>query len=263
MEFIQTTDKGLGSFLVLKNDLIGRFINYHGVWENHLYQIYSKLIKPKDIILEGGANVGFHTVQFAKLASKGKVYAFEPQKLVFNLLSSNILLNNQSHNTNQYRLALGDKSGVLYMQPLSRFDQKDGCHNYGGRGLTTQDEGEEVEIITFDSLNIKPNMIKLDIQGSEIYALKGMEKTIDKCEPWFLLENYTNPKRDGYEKDQKVYELLVSKGYKFFRFYFQNPNTKEIKPHEDCIVYKKDKHDFIEKFLSSEHAETYELNKIK
>jgi len=263
MELIQTTDKGLGSFLVLKNDLIGRFINYHGVWENHLYQIYSKLIKPKDIILDGGANIGFHTIQFAKLSTEGKVYAFEPQKLIFNLLSTNILLNDQSLKIEQYRLALGDKPGELHMQPLSKFDEKDGCHNYGGRGLTTESNNEKVKVITFDSLNIKPNMIKLDIQGSEIYALKGMEKTIDKYEPWFILENYTSSKPNKHKNDKKVHKLLISKGYKFFRFYFQNPNTKEMKPHEDCIVYKKDKHDFIEKFLSSKYTELYKLNQIK
>ena len=138
---------------------------------------------------------------------------------------------------------------MLYMQPLSKFDEKDGCHNYGGRGLTTQDEDEEVEVITFDSLNIKPTMVKLDIQGSEIYALKGMEKTINKSEPWFLLENYTNPKREGYEKDKKVYELLTSKGYEFFRFHFKNPQTGELEPHEDCVVYKPKKHKKIKKLL--------------
>ena len=263
MSLIRTMDRGLGSFLVLENDLIGRYINNRGVWEGHLYQIYSQLIESEDIILEGGANIGFHTVQFAKLASKGKVYAFEPQKLVFNLLSSNILFNNQSHNTNQYRLALGDKPGVLYMQPLSKFDEKDGYHNYGGRGLTTKSKDEKVKVITFDSLNIKPNMVKLDIQGSEIYALKGMEKTIDKYEPWFILENYTSSKPNECINDKKVYKLLTSKGYKFFRFYFKDPNTKEMKPHEDCIVYKKNKHDFIEKFLSSKYNKLYKLNKTK
>ena len=246
MSLIQTPNKGLGSFLVLENDLIGRFINYNGVWEKHLYQIYSQLIEPEDIILEGGANIGFHTVQFAKLASKGKIYAFEPQKLIYNLLSTNILLNDQSYNVFQYRLALSDKPGSLYMQSLSRFDEKDGCRNYGGRGLTTSNEGEEVQLITFDSLNINPNMIKLDIQGSELYALKGMEKTIDKCEPWFILENYLHKK-----DDKKVYDFLISRGYTFFRFHFKNPKTGEIIPHEDCIVYKTDKHKKIIKILNN------------
>ena len=103
MELIQTENKGLGSFLVLKNNLIGRFINHYGVWENHLYEIYSKLIKPKDIILDGGANIGFHTIHVAKLSVEGKVYAFEPQKLIFNLLPS---VDTQTANTSPSGLSV-------------------------------------------------------------------------------------------------------------------------------------------------------------
>ena len=91
---IQTQDKGFGSFIVIKNDLIGNFINHHGFWENHLCHIYKTLIKETDIVVDAGANIGFHTIQFAKKAKK--VYSFEPQKLVFNILSTNILFNDVS-----------------------------------------------------------------------------------------------------------------------------------------------------------------------
>ena len=66
----QTQDKGFGSFIVIQNDLIGNFINQNGFWENHLCHIYNNLIKETDIVVDAGANIGFHTVQFAKKAKK-------------------------------------------------------------------------------------------------------------------------------------------------------------------------------------------------
>jgi len=242
MSLIQTQNKGYGSFIVLENDLIGRFINYHGCWEKHIYSVYSQLITPNDVVIDAGANIGFHTVQFAHKANK--VYAFEPQKLIYNILSTNILFNDVSSKVEHYRLALGDKPGKLYMEPLSNRDEKDGSHNFGGRGLVTKDGEEEVDVITLDSLNIDPNIIKMDIQGSELYALKGAESTLNRCEPWLILENYL-----GREDDEKIYKWLINKGYEFFRFSFKN-ETGEVIPHEDCIVYKPKKHKQIKQFLN-------------
>ena len=101
-----------GNFCLIENDLISNCINNYGYWEAHLHYFYSRLIKEDDIILDGGANIGFHTVQFAKLANKGKVYAFEPQPLIFNILSTNSLFNGLSDIIQQYRLGLSDKEST-------------------------------------------------------------------------------------------------------------------------------------------------------
>jgi hypothetical protein len=77
----------------------------------------------------------------------------------------------------------------------------------------------------------------MDIQGSEIYALKGMESVIDRCEPWFLIENY-----QGQENDIKVLEFLNSKGYIIYRYELKN---------EDCIAFKPEKHKRIKDILDS------------
>lgn len=233
MTILQTKDAGLGSFLVIENDLIGNFISYYGFWEEHIIYVYQKLIKSDDVILDAGANIGFHTVQFARLGKK--VYAYEPQSLIFNILSSNILFNGVTDKVEQYRLGISDKEGTIKMQPLNMFDEKNGMHNYGGRGLTKNEEGEEeVNLIVF---NKDVDVIKIDIQGSEIYAFKGMEEMIDRCEPWIMLENYPNG-----ENDKKVLEFLLDKGYIVYRY--------EIKD-EDCIAFKPEKHKFIKDTLDS------------
>lgn len=221
-----------GVFCLIEKDLISNYINSVGYWEKHLYYFYSQFIKPDFVVIDGGANLGFHTVQFAKLANQGEVYSFEPQPLIYNVLSTNCLVNSLSNIVKQYRLGLGDEPTSLKMTPLKEQEFTPECINYGGRGVTASDEGEEkVEIITIDSLNLpKLDFIKLDVQGFEYKALMGGIDTIKNNKPIIFLENYLNS-----ESDKTVIELLLSWGYVSYRLLCTEHN-------EDCILLDPTKH---------------------
>ena len=199
-----------GYFCLIEKDLISNTIHNHGVWEPHLYYFYSQLIKPNFTVVDGGANIGFHSVQFAKLANEGEIYCFEPQPLIFNVLSTNILFNGCTEIVKQYKLGLGDKKSNLKMTPLQKQVFSPDCINWGGRGLTDSKEGEEeVQTITLDSLGLlKLDFIKLDVQGFEYKAFIGGENTIKNHNPIIFLENYPTSK-----EDQKVIRLLKDWGY--------------------------------------------------
>jgi FkbM family methyltransferase len=220
-----------GTFCLLEKDLISNCIANYGYWEQHLYTFYSNFIQPEYVILDGGANLGFHTICFAALANKGKVYSFEPQPLIFNLLSTNILLNGATDIVKQFRLGLSDKEEQLKMSPLKDQIFSEDCINYGGRALTNSEEGEEeVLLTTIDNLNLsKLDFIKLDVQGFELETIEGGEKTIKSNYPIFFLENYIDQ-----EKDQKVIELLQEWGYVNYRL--------DIGHKEDCILVYPSKH---------------------
>jgi FkbM family methyltransferase len=221
-----------GYFCLIEKDLISNNINTTGVWEPHLYYFYSQFIKQDFIIVDGGANIGFHSVQFAKLANEGKTYCFEPQPLIFNVLSTNILFNGLTDIVEHYKLGLGDKKENLKMTPLEKQIFNPNCINWGGRGLTNSEEGEEkVQTVTLDSLNLsKLDFIKLDVQGFEYKAFKGGENTIKNYNPIIFLENY--PKS---EKDQKVIELLEDWGYITYRLLCTQYQ-------EDCILLNPKNH---------------------
>jgi FkbM family methyltransferase len=239
---INFKETNYGTFCLLEKDLISNCISNYGSWEPHLYLFYSNFIKQDYIILDGGANLGFHTICFAALANQGKVYCFEPQPLIFNLLSTNILINGASDIVKQFRLGLGDKKEQLKMSPLKDQFFSEDCINYGGRGLTNLDEGEEdVEIITIDSLNLpKLDLIKLDVQGFELETIKGGEKTIKHNHPLMFIENYL----DG-EKDQQVIKLLEKWGYVTYRLLCTENQ-------EDCILLYPDKHIEEIKFIETQ-----------
>lgn len=221
-----------GNFVVNIYDLIGRFIAQKGEWESHLYDFYSGVINHNDVIIDAGANLGYHTVQFGFLGKK--VYAFEPQSLVFNQLCSNALFNDLNDKIVPFKCALGDKTEVKQMWSIENENFGNEIYNWGGRGLEHEQsahnsnefrEHDQVQVITLDSLNIPSvDLIKIDIQGYEYYAFLGAKKLIEDNKPIILLENEISDK----EMDAQALTFLKELGYENYRYYINN--------NEDCIL---------------------------
>ena len=232
-----------GYFCLIEKDLISNCISNYGYWEQHLHYFYSQFIKSNDVIIDGGANIGFHSIQFAKLANQGKVYCFEPQPLIFNVLSTNVLINGATDIIKQFRLGLGNKEENLKMTPLNEQFFSENCINYEGRGLTESNEGEEeVQLISIDDLNLsKLDLIKLDVQGFELKTFIGGKTTITTHHPIIFVENYLN-----LEDDKKVIKLLEKWGYQIYRLLCTENQ-------EDCIALYPLKHTEEIKFIETQN----------
>jgi FkbM family methyltransferase len=249
MTLVQTENKGFGSYVVILEDLIGRSIKDKGFWEITFYHIYSKFIKHTDVILDAGANIGFHTVNMARYGNK--VYAFEPQFLLCEILKLNTSLHKVEHKVECLNLGLGDKYCEMKMESLDKFKEPDGVDNFGARGLVEGTDGEVVTVVPFDSLDLDVDVIKMDIQGFEIHAINGMVKTIKRNKPWMMLENYVE-----MVNDELVVSLLKSMGYEIYR-----PRLDQNLPCEDCIVIHSDNknHEKIKECLTGELNFLYNL----
>lgn len=233
-EIIQTQ---YGNFLINEYDLIGNFIQHQKHWEYHLYEFYSQILDNDSYCIDAGANLGFHTIQFGNLSKK--VYAFEPQLLIFNQLCANILFNGLDEKIIPYRQALGEKTDKQQLWNIEHEDWVGNeIHNWGGRGIiqdnygggrATDNEYREydiVEIVTLDSLDIHQcDLIKMDIQGYEYYAFLGAKDLLYKFKPIILLEN---PLSED-ECDIKSKQYLLDMGYELYRYC--GASNKE-----DCIL---------------------------
>jgi FkbM family methyltransferase len=244
LEIIETQ---FGNFIIDEYDLIGNFIKNNKVWEYHLYEIYSSIITPEYYCIDAGANLGFHSIQFGRLGKK--VYSFEPQRYIFNQLSTNILLNGLDNIIDTHRVGLGNKEEI---QQLWNIEHEDwvggGAHNWGGRGIIQEGYGGErankneireediIKVISLDSLNIsKCNLIKIDVQGYEYYLLEGANKLINKFKPILFLENPILGEED-IKSSLKTKEYLLDMNYDFYRIGIGNK--------DDCIVINKDNPDY-------------------
>lgn len=235
-----------GKFCLLEKDLISVHIRNYGNWESHLIDFYRSFIKPDDIIIDCGANLGFHTIQFGNLARDGRVYSFEPQPLLFNILNLNILLNELSSIIRPLPFGVSDTVSRMRMSPVSEQIFSPDLINYGGRSIIDTGDGEDIDTIVLDQLfenkNMQFSLIKLDIQGHELKAIQGAKNIINKNRPIIMFENsITEP---YVNKDREVLSLLKTIGYEIYRVAAMN--------NEDCIALDPIKHKTQIEFLQQD-----------
>lgn len=165
---------------------IGRSIDRYGEFSEAESDLFQQILSPGAVVVEAGANVGAHTLPLAQsVGPRGKVYAFEPQRLLFQCLCGNIALNSIANVDCRYE-ALGAKPGAATIPPLDY----DAENNFGGLGLTETATGEQVPIVTIDSLELtRCDLIKADVEGMELDVLRGAAVTIDRFHPILYVEN--------------------------------------------------------------------------
>lgn len=143
----------------------------------HEIELLKQLIKPGDHVLDIGANIGFYALIISNLVGeKGKVYCFEPDKTNFNYLVKNT---KGIENIKLFNLAVSDKEEVIkvYKSKLLNVDHRTyPVNNY--------DSVEEINAKSIDLMLGKEiekiDLIKIDIQGFELTAFKGMENLLSK-----------------------------------------------------------------------------------
>jgi FkbM family methyltransferase len=183
---------------------IGRSIDRYGEFSGGEADLFHQAVKPGWTVVEAGANIGAHTILLAKqVGPRGTVYAFEPQRIVFQTLCANLALNSIA-NVYAQCAAVGDAAGTI-MVPTLDYDVE---NNFGGLPLGGT-KGEAVPVITIDSLDLPQcQFIKVDVEGMELSVLKGAARTIERCRPVLYVEN------DRPERSPPLIEYLLSLGYR-------------------------------------------------
>lgn len=140
---------------------------------NDINTVISKCGQKRTAIQAGG-NVGIWPREFSKHFEK--VISFEPDELNFECMVKNL---ENIENVEIYNTALGNSLGSAALERVS--------YNCGAHYLRN---GSEFHIMTIDSLDLDAcDLIQLDVEGYELNALKGAQKTIDAFRPVIMVED--------------------------------------------------------------------------
>ncbi len=147
-----------------------------GEIEALMARLFANVIHPGMVVLDIGAFVGWYTLLAARrVGAHGRVYAFEPDPRNYELLSENLRLNRLGARVICLPKAVSDEAG---MQPffLHGGDQSRSSLIATGGGHATM-----VETIVADDFldrGLKVDVVKIDIEGGEIQALRGLSQTL-------------------------------------------------------------------------------------
>ena len=165
-------------------------LSINKIYEEYEIEVVKKIIKKGDTVLDLGAHIGYYTLIFAKLVGdKGKVFAFEPEPNNFNLLKKNVEVNGYQ-NVVLIPKAVSSKTGKhkLYIS-----DERSGSYTI----IETEKNQKYIEIDSvclddyFVEFDGKINFIKMDIEGYEGEAIKGMTSLLQKSEWIRILMEFT------------------------------------------------------------------------
>jgi FkbM family methyltransferase len=168
---------------------IGRSLDLYGEWCEAELTALAPILTPGCVVVDVGANIGTHTVSFAKtVGHEGRVFAFEPQRLVHQTLCGNIALNGLT-NVVALHAAASDRLGHVRIPAVD--PEKE--YNFGAVAVCGDDDrGELVESIPIDALDLPGcRLIKVDVEGMEATVLRGAKETIERCQPALFVENNT------------------------------------------------------------------------
>ena len=209
-----------------KNSYMGGSIYWSGY--HHINEILylNKFLKNDMTFIDIGANQGEFSLFAASKLNNGKVISFEPVSKQYNYFIKNIELNNfKNIEINQY--GLSDQISKLPVYTSLNKKIHGGTHE----GLSTLYKSEErsefeenIDLKIFDEEYKEKlsrlDFIKIDIEGAELFALKGMKNTIEKFKPDILIEiNNDTFKSAGYTINDILYflEIFNYKPFKIFR----------------------------------------------
>jgi FkbM family methyltransferase len=141
--------------------------------------VLGQLVRPGMTAVDVGANLGLYSLLLEGLVGPaGRVIAFEPDPELFSLLRENCAENGAPVEARQ--VALGLEPGRMILQ---RLILNSGDNHLGAAGRAAFRRPLEVEVAPLDSLmpGLRPDFIKVDVQGWELKVLKGMEGTLRAC----------------------------------------------------------------------------------
>jgi FkbM family methyltransferase len=147
-------------------------------------ELLRKWVRPKTVVIDVGANVGFFTLQFAAWVTEGgRVIALEPEAVNYEGLRRAVVGAGLLDVVETIQAAAADvtDTGFLQLNPAHPGD-----HRLGSAGVA-------VAMTTLDDLLgargwPEVSLVKIDVQGAEARVLAGARHTLERFRPVLFLE---------------------------------------------------------------------------
>ncbi len=193
-----------------------------GAFEPETVRTYQRLLKPGQVALDIGANIGAHTLPLAQaVGARGQVHAFEPTRYAFQKLQANVALNPAVATAIQARQILlsavpqaAVPAAICSGWPLAE-DGRELHPEHGGEPHGTEGAWSATLDEALPDL-ARLDFIKLDVDGHELAVLQGGRGLLRKFEPPILIELCPHVCVEQGHTFAELVVCLTELGYGFF-----------------------------------------------
>ena len=195
-------------------DVYASISNNGGCWDANVMSCCERVLRPGDVFFDIGSNAGVFAIDFAKSIPDLTVFAFEPQPSLAKHIRRSIEAN-QFDRVKVLEVLLGNEEGEASLFLTS--------HSIHASTIPRERRYRELRrpLRTLDSLTAcgevaPPDVIKIDVEGSELHVFQGAETMLRAHQPSIVFEADENMKRMGYTADDLFGLLTKAAPYKFF-----------------------------------------------
>jgi len=195
-----------------------------GTYEPEMQSSIADLVQPGMVVYDVGANIGYISLLLArKIGEEGKVFAFEALPENVERLNHNISLNGFAERIEVVPKAIVDANRSVHflVGPSGGMGKVEGS---AGRKKVSyvksiEVDGISLDVFTYNQNKPIPDMVKMDIEGGEVFALSGMKQLLVERHPLILLELH------GPEAARIAWDTLKGADY---RICLMKPGYPEI-----------------------------------
>jgi FkbM family methyltransferase len=207
------------------NDWVDQHIYATGDYEPYSAHVMQALLRPGDCMLDVGANVGFFSLLAAKcVGAGGRVIAFEPAPETRARLQRNVALNLATSVASDTDWPIEVRAEAITDQWGDREfftgpRQHSGIASLRSLGADA-DQAIQVPGTTLDRAlpdGTPVHLVKIDIEGAEAEALRGMERILQECHPHLLLEVSADYLCEMGDSAAGLFAFLEDFGYQAYR----------------------------------------------
>jgi FkbM family methyltransferase len=193
--------EGLRLYLNANDPVLSSAVAF-GIYENFERKLFSEQCQPGYTVVDIGANVGLYTITAAaRVGPSGRVIAIEPHIESFRHLEKTIASNNL-HNVTPVNVAVGDSRRMvsLFVTDGNKADSR--IYDESGKRQDIAVAMTDLDTLLAEHGIERAQVIKMDIQGAEGLALKGMKKTLANSAevvifaefwPWGIVQTGVSP----------------------------------------------------------------------
>lgn len=211
----------------------------------------ASVIEQGSVCLDVGAAAGLYSLVLSRLAGpSGQVHAVEPLSFAHPMWRR-VLRTSYRQNVSHYARALGAEPGSGVMSvPFSRHGPVTGRSFLTGRSSGLGSNAEfirhdevTVDVDTIDALISRAGVtrldfIKIDVEGAELYVLRGGQHSIDRFRPAMLIEIEARHTARYDHTAAEVADWIIQRGYRMYSWQRGWQEVSEVSPGKRNYLFR-------------------------